>query len=96
MLKNLIIRQETPADYHRTERMVMRSFWNKYWPGCTEHFLTRIIRIQRLQAGPQPHRGVERPDRRGDLLYKGMDRRWRGKAGDRHVRASGGGADDGG
>lgn len=47
MLKNLIIRQETPADYHRTERMVMRSFWNKYWPGCTEHFLTRIIRASR-------------------------------------------------
>ena len=44
MLKNLIIRQETPADYHQTEQMVMRSFWNKYWPGCTEHLLTRIIR----------------------------------------------------
>ncbi len=44
MLKNLIIRQEVPADYHQTEQMVMRSFWNKYWPGCTEHLLTRIIR----------------------------------------------------
>ena len=47
MLKNLIIRQETPADYHQTEQMVMRSFWNKYWPGCTEHLLTRIIRDSR-------------------------------------------------
>ena len=43
MLKDLIIRQETPADYHQTEQMVMRSFWNKYWPGCTEHLLTRMI-----------------------------------------------------
>ena len=40
----MIIRQETPADYKATELMAMRSFWNKYWPGCTEHFLIRIIR----------------------------------------------------
>ena len=33
-----------PADYKETELMTMRSFWNKYWPGCTEHFLIRIIR----------------------------------------------------
>ena len=44
MLKNLIIRQETPADYKGAELMTMRSFWNKYWPSCTEHFLVRIIR----------------------------------------------------
>ena len=44
MIENLIIRPETPADYHDTEFMVMRSFWNKYWPGCTEHLLIRIIR----------------------------------------------------
>lgn len=44
MLKNLIIRQETPADYKSAELMTMRSFWNKYWPGCSEHFLVRIIR----------------------------------------------------
>ena len=44
MLKNLIIRQETPADYKGAELMTMRSFWNKYWPGCAEHLLVRIIR----------------------------------------------------
>ena len=44
MIDNLIIRSETPADYKETELMTMRSFWNKYWPGCTEHFLIRIIR----------------------------------------------------
>lgn len=43
-LKNLIIRQERPEDYKETELMTMRSFWNKYWPGCTEHLLVRIIR----------------------------------------------------
>ena len=47
MLKNLIIREETPPDYKKTELMIMRSFWNKYWPGCSEHFLTRIIRASK-------------------------------------------------
>lgn len=44
MLENLIIHRETPADYKATELMVLRSFWNKYWPGASEHFLVRIIR----------------------------------------------------
>ena len=44
MIDHLIIRAERPEDYKATELMVMRSFWNKYLPGCTEHFLTRIIR----------------------------------------------------
>ena len=44
MLENLIIRPERPEDHKYTELMVMRSFWNKYWPGCTEHLLVRIIR----------------------------------------------------
>ncbi len=34
MLNNLIIRPENPADYKEAELMTMRSFWNKYWPGC--------------------------------------------------------------
>ena len=44
MLKELIIRAETPADYKNVELMTVRSFWNKYWPGYTEHLLIRIIR----------------------------------------------------
>ncbi|MBQ4363580.1 MAG: N-acetyltransferase [Oscillospiraceae bacterium] len=44
MIENLIIRPETPADHKAAELMTMRSFWNKYRPGCTEHFLIRIIR----------------------------------------------------
>ena len=44
MIDRLKIRPEMPEDYKATELMTMRSFWNKYWPGCTEHFLIRIIR----------------------------------------------------
>lgn len=47
MLENLIIRAETPDDYKSTELMTMRSFWNKYVPACSEHFLIRIIRDSR-------------------------------------------------
>lgn len=47
MLKDLIIREEAPSDYKQTELMIMRSFWNKYWPGCSEHFLARIIRASK-------------------------------------------------
>ena len=44
MIGNLIIRAEQPEDYKAAELIVMRSFWNKYQPGCTEHLLIRIIR----------------------------------------------------
>ena len=44
MTAGLVIRGEQPSDYKATELMAMRSFWNKYWPGATEHFLIRIIR----------------------------------------------------
>ncbi len=53
-------------------------------------------RLPRLCAGTEPGRGVERTDRRGDLLHKSMDRGRRYPARGRHVRAAGGGADDGG
>ena len=43
-MTNLIIREERAEDFYETELMTMRSFWNKFWPGCTEHLLVRIIR----------------------------------------------------
>ena len=43
-MEKLIIRKEKTGDFKQTEHMTMRSFWNKYWPGCTEHLLIRIIR----------------------------------------------------
>ena len=44
MLDKLIVRAEQPADYKDTELMALRSFWNKYGPAASEHFLIRIIR----------------------------------------------------
>lgn len=41
---NLIIREETPADYRATELMTMRAFWNLHGPGCSEHYLLHRLR----------------------------------------------------
>lgn len=43
-MTNLIIRAEKAEDFHNTELMTMRSFWNKYYPGCVEHNMLRVIR----------------------------------------------------
>ena len=38
------IHPEKAEDFHNTELMTMRSFWNKYYPGCVEHNMLRVIR----------------------------------------------------
>jgi len=43
-MKNLIIRNETPADFREVENLVRESFWNMYRPGCLEHFVLHELR----------------------------------------------------
>ena len=43
-MKNLIIRRETRKDYHNTELMTMRAFWNIHGPGCNEHLMVHKLR----------------------------------------------------
>lgn len=38
------IRPEREEDYHATEEMTMRAFWNKYHRGCDEHLLVHKLR----------------------------------------------------
>lgn len=40
----LKIRNETPADYERVEKLTRRAFYNLYIPGCSEHYLVRLLR----------------------------------------------------
>lgn len=47
IMNNLIIRQETPADFKAVEHLTMRAFWNIHGPGCNEHLLVRKIRKSR-------------------------------------------------
>ena len=43
-MENLIIRKENERDYFEVEYMTKKAFWNKYVPGCTEHYLVHILR----------------------------------------------------
>ena len=33
------IREERPEDYWQTENVTREAFWNRYAPGCIEHYL---------------------------------------------------------
>lgn len=44
---NIEIRKETPQDYHETEEMTRRSFYNLHGPGCDEHLLVHKLRIHK-------------------------------------------------
>lgn len=43
-MNNIIIRQETAADFRTVEEVVRDSFWNVYRPGCAEHFVLHCFR----------------------------------------------------
>lgn len=38
------IRNEKENDYKTVEKLIRKSFWNLYIPGCYEHYLAHIIR----------------------------------------------------
>ena len=39
-----IFRPETQKDYATVEFLTREAFWNKYQPGCSEHYLLHILR----------------------------------------------------
>lgn len=41
---DIVIRKEEPGDYHKTEEITLRAFWNKYHTGCNEHLLVHKLR----------------------------------------------------
>ena len=40
----IIIRNETPADYRAVEELTRESFWNVYKPGADEHYYVHMMR----------------------------------------------------
>lgn len=38
------IRKEQPSDYAQVEFVTREAFWNKYCPGCCEHYLVHVLR----------------------------------------------------
>ena len=41
---NIIIRNETEADFRAVENLVREAFWNVYRPGCLEHYVIHVLR----------------------------------------------------
>ena len=41
---NIIIRNETPADYRAVEHLTREAFWNQNVPGCEEHYFVNQMR----------------------------------------------------
>ena len=41
------LRNERFSDYPETENVVREAFWNRYSPGCYEHYLIHIMRYSR-------------------------------------------------
>lgn len=44
MGRNIVIRQELENDHRRVEEVIRQAFYNRYTPGCTEHYLAHVIR----------------------------------------------------
>ena len=43
-MENIIIRQETSADYRAVEELTREAFWNVYKPGADEHYFVHMMR----------------------------------------------------
>ncbi len=43
-LETVTFRRETPGDYAEVETLIREAFWNRYAPGCVEHYLARALR----------------------------------------------------
>jgi len=37
-------RREEPADEREVENLIREAFWNRYTPGCNEHYLAHVLR----------------------------------------------------
>lgn len=42
--EDIVIRREEPGEYHKTEEMTLKAFWNKHHLGCNEHLLVHKLR----------------------------------------------------
>ena len=43
-LNSMTIRMEEPKDYREVENLTREAFWNKYHPGCMEHYVLHCYR----------------------------------------------------
>ena len=43
-MKDYIIRPEERKDHREVENLIRESFWNVYRPGCSEHYVSHVLR----------------------------------------------------
>lgn len=43
-MDDIIIRLEKKEDHREVENLIRESFWNVYRPGCSEHYVIRVLR----------------------------------------------------
>ena len=41
---SITLRRETPEDFREVETLIREAFWNRYYPGCRDHYMTHILR----------------------------------------------------
>ena len=41
---SMTLRRETPEDFREVETLTREAFWNRYCPGCNEHYLVHTLR----------------------------------------------------
>lgn len=49
-MDDFTIRPVEPADYHAVSTMTRDAFWDKYQPGCDEHYLVHMIHQNNVAA----------------------------------------------
>ena len=42
---DICIRLEQKEDYRAVETLIRESFWNVYRPGCSEHYVIHVLRV---------------------------------------------------
>ena len=40
----MLVRNEKETDHRHVEELIRKAFYNLYVPGCTEHYLARVMR----------------------------------------------------
>lgn len=43
-MENLLLRTETPSDFGIVDNLTREAFWNRFVPGCVEHYLIHLMR----------------------------------------------------
>lgn len=76
---DVVIRKEEPCEYHKTEEMTLKAFWNKHHLGCNEHLLVHKLRKSDVYLPELSRVAVVGDEIVGAIIYS---KAWLKRAGD--------------